>query len=123
MRAALAKREKPPIKPANAAVGARVAALRDLANLSQEVFSERIRLSQSGLSAIETGNRNISVVRLYQLAQALDVSPADLVQPIHQTEKDRQISDLVVLFRSQSPELVERWLCALRIIFARELLP
>ena len=62
-------------------VGRNAARLRKEAGLTQEQLAERCGLSQQYLSKLESGNRNPTVVTLYEIAQGLGVSHVELVQP------------------------------------------
>jgi transcriptional regulator with XRE-family HTH domain len=63
-------------------VGNNVRALRLAKGWTQEQFAERSGFSQQYISGLESGRRNPTVVSLFELGQALGVSPADLLQPI-----------------------------------------
>lgn len=63
-------------------VGRNFARLRKEKGLTQEQVEERSGFSQQYLSGLERGLRNPTVITLYELAQALDVSYVELVQPI-----------------------------------------
>ena len=62
-------------------VGRNVARLRKGKGLTQEVIAERSGISQQYLSDLERGLRNPTIIRLYEIAQALGVSHVDLVKP------------------------------------------
>jgi transcriptional regulator with XRE-family HTH domain len=62
-------------------VGRNFVRLRHEKGLTQEQVEERSGLSQQYISGLENGHRNPSVVTLYHLATALDVSLVELVQP------------------------------------------
>ncbi|MFX4299595.1 helix-turn-helix domain-containing protein [Sulfitobacter sp. DFL-23] len=62
-------------------VGRNFARLRREKDLTQEQIEERSGLSQQYLSGLERGNRNPTVITLYELAQALGVSHVELVKP------------------------------------------
>lgn len=61
------------------AVGENVRRLRLAAGLSQEELAERSGFSQQYLSDLERGRRNPTVVTVFELAQALETTPALLV--------------------------------------------
>jgi len=50
-------------------------------SLTQEALEERSGFSQQYISDLERGLRNSTVVRLHELAQALDVNHVELVTP------------------------------------------
>ncbi|WP_428262781.1 shikimate kinase [Haliangium sp.] len=61
------------------AVGARVRARRDRAGLSRRALAERSGVSERFLAELETGRGNISLVRLADVAEALDTTPGALL--------------------------------------------
>ncbi len=62
-------------------VGRNVRRLRLQRGLTQEQYAVRSGFSQQYISGLEQGQRNPTVVSLYELAQALDVTPVDLITP------------------------------------------
>lgn len=62
-------------------VGRNFARLRRDRGLTQEQVEERSGFSQQYLSSLERGRRNPTVITLYELARALEVSHVELVQP------------------------------------------
>ena len=60
-------------------VGRNFARIRREKGLTQEQMEERSGFSQQYISGLEQGQRNPTVVSLYELAQALRVSPLDLL--------------------------------------------
>lgn len=62
-------------------VGRNVARLRREKALTQEEVAIRSGFSQQYLSSLERGRRNPTVITLYELAQALEVSHVVLVMP------------------------------------------
>jgi transcriptional regulator with XRE-family HTH domain len=62
-------------------VGENCARIRKERALTQERLSELCGLSQQYLSDLERGKRNPTIVTLYEIAQALEVSHVDLVSP------------------------------------------
>lgn len=62
-------------------LGLRIAALRKMKGLSQDMLAEKAMLSRSHLSAIEAPNiiRSFSLEVLYNIADALDIAPGELL--------------------------------------------
>jgi transcriptional regulator with XRE-family HTH domain len=60
-------------------VGANLARIRQEKGLTQEQLAERSGFSQQYLSGLERGRRNPTIVTVYEVAQALGVRPADLL--------------------------------------------
>jgi len=63
-------------------VGGNCARIRKEKGLTQERLSELCGLSQQYLSGLERGRRNPTIVTIFEIAQALEVSHMDLVKPI-----------------------------------------
>jgi transcriptional regulator with XRE-family HTH domain len=62
-------------------VGRNLTRLRREKGLTQEELEARSGFSQQYLSGLERGCRNPTVITLYELAQALEVSHVELVKP------------------------------------------
>ncbi|SMR71969.1 Helix-turn-helix [Aliiroseovarius halocynthiae] len=62
-------------------VGQNFARLRREKGLTQEEVEARSGFSQQYLSGLEQGRRNPTVITLYELSQALEVSHVELVRP------------------------------------------
>lgn len=58
--------------------GANVRAYRLAAGLSQEAVAARMGVDRAHVSAIERGLQNVTLLTIWQLAEALKVRPADL---------------------------------------------
>ena len=61
-------------------VGRNFARIRREKGLTQEQMEELSGFSQQYISGLEQGRRNPTVVTLYELAEALGVTPLDLLQ-------------------------------------------
>lgn len=62
-------------------LGISISALRKMRGMSQELLAEKAKMSRSHLSAIEAPNivRPFSLEILYNIADALDIEPGDLL--------------------------------------------
>ncbi|WP_018991701.1 helix-turn-helix domain-containing protein [Aromatoleum toluclasticum] len=60
--------------------GQRVAALRRARGWSQERLALESGLARSYLGGVERGQRNIALLNILRLAEALDCPPADLLK-------------------------------------------
>ncbi len=60
--------------------------LRVAVGLSQEELASRAGLHRTYISSIERGQRNISLENIFIIATALGAQPAELLEPISQTE-------------------------------------
>lgn len=61
-------------------VGDNVRRIRLACDMTQETLAERSGFSQQYISDLERGRRNPTVVSLFELAQALSVTPVDLMR-------------------------------------------
>lgn len=62
-------------------VGRNAARIRREKQLTQEQLAERSGLSQQYISGLESGRRNPTIVTVYEIACALEVSHLDLLRP------------------------------------------
>ncbi|ESY47021.1 helix-turn-helix domain-containing protein [Mesorhizobium sp. M0045] len=62
-------------------VGRNVQRIRLRKRLTQEQLAEISGFSQQYISGLEKGRRNPTIITIYELALALDVSHTDLVRP------------------------------------------
>jgi transcriptional regulator with XRE-family HTH domain len=62
-------------------VGENFARVRRARGLTQEQAAERSGFSQQYLSGLERGQRNPTVVTLFELAEAIGSTPEELVRP------------------------------------------
>ena len=60
--------------------GARVKKLRLEKGLSQEKFAQICELDRTYISGVERGIRNISLLNIAKLSEALEVSPSELLK-------------------------------------------
>lgn len=60
-------------------IGSTVRRLRQERGWSQQFLADRLGIAQSAIGQIERGEINPLLTTLFDLARALDVSPADLV--------------------------------------------
>ena len=62
-------------------VGDNTARIRKEKGLTQEALAEKSGLSQQYISGLENGQRNPTIVTLFELASALGVSHVELLTP------------------------------------------
>lgn len=55
-------------------VGNTVRRLRAARGFSQEAFAQEAKLNRAYMGGVERGQRNVGVVNLYRIAEALDMS-------------------------------------------------
>ena len=63
-------------------VGQNVRRYRLAGEMTQEQLAEKAGFAQQYISDLERGLRNPTAVTLFELSQALDCTPADLVTPV-----------------------------------------
>ena len=61
--------------------------LRTSAGISQEELAERARQQRTYVSSVERARRNVSLENIFQIAEALGTSPAELLKPIPQGKR------------------------------------
>ncbi len=60
--------------------GERVRVLRQARGISQEALALAAGLDRTYVGGVERGERNISLMNIQKIAQALDMSPGDLLR-------------------------------------------
>lgn len=55
-------------------IGSRIRQLRQEKHLSQEAFADLCELDRTYISSIEKGKRNVSIINLEKIANALNIS-------------------------------------------------
>ena len=75
----------------------RLTELRSIKNMSQKELSQKSGLSQSYIAMLEKGERNLNFKTMQQLAQALNISPQDLISdnPVNPDSVSIKIIDAV----------------------------
>jgi len=64
-------------------IGGNIRKLRKQRGYSQEEFADIACFSRSYVTEIETGKRNISVLNLIKIVEALNVAPNEIIGPIY----------------------------------------
>ena len=70
-------------------VGRNVRRLRLDRGVTQEELAVKSGFGQNYISDLERGRRNPTVVTLWEIAEALGVTPVDLITPDHAATADR----------------------------------
>lgn len=61
------------------AFGAKVQQYRNKLGLSQEKFAEKANVHRTYIGTVERGETNLTLLNIYKLARALEISPKDLI--------------------------------------------
>lgn len=72
-------------------IGDTVRRLRAARGFSQESFAQEAKLNRAYMGGVERGQRNVGVVNLYRIAEALNMSLTELFAEVE--ESKRQSSD------------------------------
>jgi transcriptional regulator with XRE-family HTH domain len=75
----MARRPSQDAKDPRALFGKRLVALRKLRGWSQEALSLESGVARSYLGGVERGQRNIALVNICRLAEALGVDPSEML--------------------------------------------
>ena len=54
--------------------------LREEKGISQEAFAGLVGIDRSYMGRIERGENNVTLTRIYQISEALGISPADIFE-------------------------------------------
>lgn len=90
-----------------AAIGKRIRKCRKQAGLSQEALAEKVWISATHMSHIETGSTKLSLPVLVDIAAALDVGTDELLADCFPTAKDAASNEIAALLASCSGQQVK----------------
>lgn len=90
-----------------AAIGKRIRKCRKQAGLSQEALAEKVWISATHMSHIETGSTKLSLPVLVDIAAALDVGTDELLADCFSTAKDAASNEIAALLASCSGQQVK----------------
>lgn len=85
-------------------IGQRIRKFRKAYNLSQEELAERVGISTTHMSHIETGNTKLSLPVFVDIADALSVQTDELLHDTPQTNKTHIKQELTEILDSCSPQ-------------------
>jgi transcriptional regulator with XRE-family HTH domain len=61
-------------------IGEKIRKIREIKGFSQEYMASRLKMSQNNYSRIELDQNNITLSRLEEIANVLEVKPSDIVE-------------------------------------------
>ncbi|MGE6575787.1 helix-turn-helix domain-containing protein [Paenibacillus xylanexedens] len=88
-------------------VGSRIKALRKEKGLSQEALGEKGGFHFTYIGQVERGEKNVSLVNLAKIAEALEVNISQLFayvdEDMEMTESEAVIQEIVIMLRDSDP--------------------
>lgn len=91
------------------AIGRRISKHRKNISMTQAVLAEKLEVSESFISQVERGNAKISLQRLYQVAETLNIDIALLVSNIGSIENgaiNSEIDEIIKGWSEKDKELL-----------------
>ena len=88
-------------------IGKRIRKYRKLKNLSQEQLAEKINISTTHMSHIETGSTKLSLQVLVDLATILAANPDDLIFEKKGESTNKKINDILSECDEKQIEFIE----------------
>lgn len=88
-------------------IGQRIRKIRKARSLSQEELAEKIGISTTHMSHIETGNTKLSLPVFVSLTEALDVRADDLLHDPSETNKGTSVDAILTLLDGCSTQQVK----------------
>lgn len=89
------------------AIGQRVRKIRKAQNLSQEELAEKVNISTTHMSHIETGNTKLSLPVFAALATALEVPMDDLLYDNDTVNRSAAITDITEVLETCTTQQVK----------------
>lgn len=84
------------------AIGRRISKHRKNISMTQAVLAEKLEVSESFISQVERGNAKVSLPRLYQIAEMLNIDIALLVSNIGSIENGTAVSEIDEIIKGWS---------------------
>ncbi|WP_342417331.1 helix-turn-helix transcriptional regulator [Paenibacillus sp. FSL R10-2782] len=92
-------------------VGARIRALRKEKGLSQESLGEKDGFHFSYIGQIERGEKNVSLLNIAKIADALDVNLIQLFAYVNEeikvTKHEAELNEILTLLRKSNPQKIK----------------
>ncbi|NBD25551.1 helix-turn-helix domain-containing protein [Paenibacillus glycinis] len=88
-------------------IGNKIRILRKNRGLTQAELGEKVDLPQSYIGGIERGEKNISIVTMERIIDALRISPVELFSTVQLSEKEQVLDSLKVLLLTRSLNEIE----------------
>lgn len=88
-------------------IGQRIRAIRKARGLSQEKLAERIGISTTHMSHIETGNTKLSLPVFVSVSEALEVRTDDLLHDSIHADRSSSVSEILNLLDGCSTQQIK----------------
>lgn len=85
-------------------IGAKIRSLRKTKNLSQEQLAEKVWISTTHMSHIETGTTKLSLPVLVDLANALNAGTDEILESSLETKKNTSVDNIISLLKTCTPQ-------------------
>ena len=85
------------------AIGQRIRKYRKAQGLSQEALAERVDISTTHMSHIETGNTKLSLQVFADLAEALQISVDSLLYDANENSKQQTYQEITDILNQSTP--------------------
>lgn len=89
------------------AIGQRIRKIRKAHGLSQEALAERVNISTTHMSHIETGNTKLSLPVLVELAIAIEVRTDDLLYDEILAERSKAMESIIQILDTCTTQLIK----------------
>ena len=85
-------------------IGQRIRKVRKAKRLSQEQLAERIRISTTHMSHIETGNTKLSIEAFDVICKVLECRADELLFGVREVQTEQAVSDIVGILSDCTPD-------------------
>lgn len=105
-------------------IGQRIRKVRRARNLSQDALAEKVGISTTHMSHIETGNTKLSLAVFVELATALDVRADELLFDSTAADRTASIEEILLVLEGCTPQqvrIIEDLVKAAKVSFDKNL--
>lgn len=85
-------------------IGQRIRKVRKAKRLSQEQLAERVGISTTHMSHIETGNTKLSIEVFAEICTVLESRADELLFGVREVQTEQAVSDIVAVLSDCSPD-------------------
>lgn len=105
-------------------IGQRIRKVRKARGLSQDALAEKVGISTTHMSHIETGNTKLSLAVFVELATALDVRADELIFDSTAADRTASIEEILLVLEGCTPQqvrIIEDLVKAAKVSFDKNL--